>query len=342
MKILFFLIFSSVFSGILSSCHKDAKHPILLHYPGFTEFPLPHFNPIKRTWEVQVPDLVGAFNPGFLPYKNSFLLMPRFYGIQGARHKSYLAATRLNSHFAHEGKVQVLKPQVNGKDFDFIEDPRPFYFKDELWVAVSGTSDSVMNRTQQMFLSKLNVDENENFHTGPFLHMKASHKIIKNLAPFEYNGELYFVYSMTPHRIIKVDTQTGHVSEIAKTEGFTWDYGKPRGGSTVVPFGEDEFLEIFHSSKEYSLPNGSSIRIYVMGAYTFENKFPFRVTRYTEKPICDETYYDERNQHMIIFPTGVYVRGDSVFVSFGKNDDSMFISEIDRDALVNGMTVIPL
>ncbi len=342
MKHTIFIFLIVLFSG---NCGRtaDPGYEFLPLFPGLTGIPLASFNPIRETRELVVPNLVGAFNPGLFQYEDGFLLMPRFYGYQSTAAQNQIAVIKLDSNFLPSGKLRILNTKIDGT-FSYIEDPRIFRFKNELWVAVSAISKYVRKGTQQMFISKLSISPDGVVSAAPFVHIKTlndpENLLQKNWSPFEFNGELHFVYSIHPHRIVKVNTETGNANDVALTPGFSWKFGSPRGGSPIVPFGKDEFLSIFHSSKEYQIPSGKIIRIYVMGAYTFQNTPPFRVTRYTEKIIADDSYYDDSNHRMIIFPNGIHITHDTIFVVLGKNDDGMILSKIDPQALLQGMTLV--
>jgi hypothetical protein len=142
----------------------------------------------------------------------------------------------------------------------------------------------------------------------------------KNWAWFIHEGELHMVYSMEPHVVVKCDSAASVVEEYStKLENDIWFYGERRGGSNPIRIG-DEYFAFFHSST----PWWHGRRRYYMGAYAFEAKPPFRITRSTTIPLL----HGSKNNHrilefpLVIFPGGSLYDEDKQehFVVFGVND----------------------
>lgn len=194
----------------------------------------------------------------------------------------------------------------------------------------------------------------------------------------QYSVQL-FVYGIDPHRIVYgsnlVDNYLSHgfnkdelvnastdvnlakrqlkMSTVCLTQfvpdanrkGF-WFYGSPHGGTPSVlidtKYGP-RYLTIFHSQGKYSI---GYILTYFMGAYLYEPNPPFRITHLTPEPIFPNVFYNEtygwsyRTIDYIVFPTGLIVKDDSIFVSLGKNDRSGWMLEMNKTGLVDYMIPI--
>ena len=157
----------------------------------------------------------------------------------------------------------------------------------------------------------------------------------KNWLPFFHDDKLYLTYRVTPHRVFRVVDE--YETEEYVTEGVSdWLYGQPAGGTAPVPFDSDTSLSLFHSFTEEGV-----IRTYHVGAYLMENRPPFRIVRYTKKPLItankDMTNSQEfhkqsqyflgstapsshKHHHAVIYPCGKVRRHDNWLVGCGIND----------------------
>lgn len=142
----------------------------------------------------------------------------------------------------------------------------------------------------------------------------------KNWTWFMHEGELHMIYNIEPHTVVRCDSaaspQEEYVTDLPKD---LWNYGRRRGGSNPVRVG-DEYFAFYHSS----LPWWQSRNRYHMGAYAFEAKPPFRITRSTTIPILSGS----KNNHRVLeFPLVIFP-GGSLYdeinqehtVVFGVND----------------------
>jgi hypothetical protein len=168
---------------------------------------------------------------------------------------------------------------------------------------------------------------------------------------------LMFVYSIVPHRIVTFNETSdlaensvkAHTVSLTEIRGFIdtrldvnpnasesevnllpldwFKWGIPHGGTPCVltdtPFGP-RYLTIFHSMAKALHP---AIKTYFMGAYLFEPHPPFRITHFSSEPIVPKPFYDENVNgwafkaiDYIVFPMGLVIRGDYIYISLGKND----------------------
>jgi hypothetical protein len=117
------------------------------------------------------------------------------------------------------------------------------------------------------------------------------------------------------------------------------EWGGPKGGTPARRVG-DQYLAFFHSN----FNDLNDINWYVMGAYTFEAKPPFRLTGISYYPILFEGMFDsppmvKANPRLrALYPSGFVVEKledgrELIHVSCGENDSTLQIVTIDKDAL---------
>lgn len=157
----------------------------------------------------------------------------------------------------------------------------------------------------------------------------------KNWLWFDHDGMPMFVYQNTPHVVVEMPDFM-RVKAVHKTnvENPYWMHGEIRGGTPPVRIGE-EYLSFFHSS----LPWVHQKRRYHMGAYCFEAKPPFKITRSTLLPILSGSRNDPWFQGLplVVFPCGSIIRNGEWTVSLGVNDcDSAWV-KIPHERLMDSM-----
>ncbi len=181
------------------------------------------------------------------------------------------------------------------------------------------------------------------------------HHIEKNWTPFEYVGEnnqprLVFEYYLSPHKLLELpDPRINHFNHLIFPEDpspprLPWQdrWGHPRGGTPPQKIG-DEYLGFFHST----FRDKEDVIWYLVGAYTFEAKPPFRMTAISEFPILFEGVYDTPHTNTashdkrVLFPAGFVMEERDgkqlIQLSCGENDSSVKLITMDRDALLKNM-----
>ena len=154
----------------------------------------------------------------------------------------------------------------------------------------------------------------------------------KNHAFFQYGWDselpmLLAVYSIAPHQIIHVDGPDAYrVWQTSRAERCK--YGEPRGGAPPILVG-DEWFHFFHPVS-YSAAG----RVYGLGVYAFEDKPPFRITRWGKRPIMTaETTPGIGHVPGVIFPGGVIFRDNIFHISCGAHDSECWIVSVPFDAV---------
>lgn len=157
----------------------------------------------------------------------------------------------------------------------------------------------------------------------------------KNWTWFEHDGAPHLLYNIEPHTVVRWDGE--RPSETHQTETTPWAWGHMRGGTSPVQIKTGgDYTVFFHSSTMWT----EIKRRYHMGAYQFEAKPPFRITRMTKKPILSGSHEDPwaEGLPLVVFPCGaIFVKGKWV-VTMGVNDYCTAMMEIPHGDLERLMT----
>ena len=267
---------------------------------------------------------------------------------------AYIGCVELDSQF---NQTQKEFAPINTHS-RHAEDPRVFRANNKLFLLYNDLIENDFFEHRIMHMSE--VDE-DNFE------LKRIHKldpklqqVEKNWAPSEYvnkkgGSEIYFDYSVAPLKLLKLSTQSeSSVEHITSTynrnlDGLMWPglWGGLRGGTPAQKVG-DEYLAFFHSS----FRDRNGIIWYCMGAYTFEDQPPFRITKISNYPILFEGIYGTPPMNTadpmkrVIFPSGFVVEErngkEVIHLSCGENDASVKIITLDKNTLLRGMKKIQL
>lgn len=137
----------------------------------------------------------------------------------------------------------------------------------------------------------------------------------KNHAYFDYKGTAHAVYSVNPHKILRIE---GDRAEWAHETPFTgqWSGGYMRGGASPV-LHNGEWYHFFHGG--WDRPGG---RVYNIGVYTFSPQPPFKILRYSPYPIdvADPKTKPPDQYCPVVFPGGAVRRGNGWAVAMGVHD----------------------
>jgi len=310
---------------------------------------------ILKTKKIFIPQYPGAYNPSIIPYEDGYLLSFRVKSynfltllkkISNVR-TSYLGFVKLNKNFEISGEPYLLDLQSNTSPgfTGFAQDARLFRFQDQILLIYNDYGSCRARSCYSLFVTEMVEKEGRLVQKSPS-RLLAYDKMIsieKNWAPFEFEGNLYLIYSGEPHLILKVDLETGVCKQEACTDvNFQWKWGIIRGGTPALP-AEGQLFALFHSSFEtpaYSFFGKTRGRNYAMGAYLLRNGYPFTPIKVTPYPIASLDDYTEDNRRKVLFPGGMVIEGNKIHVVWGKNDSSILISTLDREKLFSSMVSI--
>lgn len=209
---------------------------------------------------------------------------------------------------------------------EHVEDPRAIMHGGKMWLGACNfvifEGGKTWTGAHQIFCE---VDHNWNAYRrhDPIFgkngaHVRGNRGDEKNWLWFFYAGNAHMVYMTQPHTVVRFDgfmraVETYETKEINPL----WRYGQPRGGTPPVLIG-DEYWSFFHSSQ----PWRGKKRQYYMGAYAFEAKPPFRITRMSRKPLLAGSQRDPwwEGKPLVVFPCGKVLKDGNWIVSMGIND----------------------
>jgi predicted GH43/DUF377 family glycosyl hydrolase len=82
-----------------------------------------------------------------------------------------------------------------------------------------------------------------------------------------------------------------------------------------------------------------------MGAYLFQAGSPFEVTHVSKEPIIGKTFYHSKEYETwkplkVIYPGGMILNENFVWVVYGKQDHECWIVKMDKKKLLD--TLVPL
>jgi predicted GH43/DUF377 family glycosyl hydrolase len=274
-----------------------------------------------------------------------------------------VGVAHLDSHF--EQDAREFKPINLGTDY--AEDPRILYVNGELCLFYNALD---TQNVQCRFMQVANLNKKTydvNYTTALDMNLNLFEK---NWSPFEYLDEnqkthLLFEYQMSPRKLLELpNLQVSELKNVTLPKEISyyalpWPkiFGEVRGGSAAIKIG-DEYLGFFHSSfaeekdekndvKKEGRSTKKELRWYVMGAYTFEAKPPFRVTSISNYPILFrgifETPYTNTASFTkkVIFPGGFVIekQGDKelIHLACGENDAGVKIVTFDKEKLLKSM-----
>ena len=259
------------------------------------------------------PQIGGRrFNPSIIEDKGGYVFCFRT-GWAG----SEVVMVRLDKDFTPFGSPVRLYLNTFASDYG-REDPRLFRFRGQLHVSFIGVQGTGWRNgivTNQLY-ARLNDDLSVERIFYPQIPGRQGWE--KNHVYFEHDGELYAIYSIAPHRIARV---RGDSWEWLHETPFTgqWSGGHMRGGSAPMLVG-DEWYCFFHGCIQ-----GPRDRTYNVGVYTFENKPPFRILRYTPNPLLWASWEEKDREWpsqycAVVFPGGAVQQGDKWIVACGEHD----------------------
>ncbi len=316
------------------------------------------FSLIEGSTKVVIRQLPMAFNPAFIKYRGRYLLITR----QDAGGKWFIAkkwrifdSRRSAFHLLElDNEFQPIPSSLQKislpPEVYFPHDPRFFVIKDELYIIFNMPTEDPPTSywlpesspvCRRLHIGKLssNKGKYEISDIRLLTYPESMREVEKNWTPFVHNDELYVTYTLSPYTVLHVDRESGACTEVLKNQdALDWRFGDPRGGTPGIEI-EGGFLSIFHSNlpTEPTKFNPGACPIYLMGAYFFEKEPPFRMKKISPRPFAFPSFYAENNQRKIIFPTGMVLEGDQLYVALGKADKTIEICQIPVKKLISSM-----
>jgi len=304
--------------------------------------------------KIEIPGFPYALNPSIIRW-GDFILMS-FRIIPDPKHSftSYLGIIWLDQDFQPISNPQIL----NTRDVDSsipsrAEDGRLISVGDRLYFVYSDNTDPKISKGGfRLFCAELHFDGKkfilQNVDRLSQFEGETKNLREKNWVPFDYNDRLLLAYSLTPHRIFHPILGTGSCETVAISHGSTqWNWGELRGGTPGL-LDNGEYLAFFHSSKNIATiqSEGKMISHYFMGAYTFDARPPFALTRISPEPIIGEEFYSKTDYKpywkpiKAIFPCGFVFDEQYVWLAYGKDDHEVWVAKLDKVKLLKSLVPV--
>jgi len=305
---------------------------------------------VISTKKITIEAYPDAFNPSICKIESGYLLLFRYCPDRRYDVFSIIGLVRLNENFEPVSEPQLLDTRFFGTLISpHAEDPRIFSIKGKLYITYNDSPHVFLpggHDRRDIYIAEL-VQDNDLYSIS--LPVKLKHltkydavRVQKNWVPFEWNDELYMIYSAQPHEILYTNLETGVCTPIYRTfMAVQWPLGIIRGGTPALLI-DGEYLSFFHSSHEITsdASQGKKMLHYFMGAYTFGAAPPFAITKISEIPIIGENFYTNSGHHKrVVFPAGFVASKQNIDVVFGKDDKEIWRATIDKELLQK--TLIP-
>lgn len=266
--------------------------------------------PMRYSHENLWPGVPGhRFNPSILAHEDGYLLAAR-NGWAG----SEIYVGRLDAAFRPVGepwKLELHHPSAAGYG---REDPRLFTHDGAVHVTYVGVQGPRQVLRTNVLYARLSRDLRvERLHFPAYSRRQSWEK---NHSYFSHEGELYCVYSIAPHVILRIDGDRA-LPFYERVNPFPWRGGERRGGASPVRVG-DEYWHVAHDRIEPT----PGRRIYRAFVYAFAANPPFRPMRQMSEPLvtADLTNRPADQYAFVFFPCGAVIDGGDLVVSAGVHD----------------------
>lgn len=294
---------------------------------------------ILETRQIKIPGYPNAFNPSIIPYKDGYLLSFRIRAhlphimTKYRLDASFIGVAKLDRQFNVIAKsVQLLDIVSYDAQFSFhAEDGRLFKAGERIFLIFNDLPSFQSLEGFAMYLGELIEEKGWLKLKGPALPLKYPHAISieKNWTPFVLENRVFLIYSDQPRILLEPDINTGDCREIVRTDvDIDWKFGRIRGGTPACLI-DDLYVTFYHTR----VTEENQTIHYVVGAYAFETHFPFAIREITPFPIGDRSYYAEENSKKVVYPGGMMVQGDKIYVAWGKNDNAAYLTALDKKKL---------
>ncbi len=248
------------------------------------------------------------FNPSIIQWKDGYAFVWRD-GWKG----SEIWACRMNRELAPIS--EPVRLVLNHGEANYgREDPRLFIFRGQLHLSYTGVVGGRRIRHTNVLYARLS----DEFRVEQVYFPKVPKRNLweKNHSYFEHAGQLYAVYAIAPHKILRIDGESVEWAYETPTQAPWSLKTEMRGGASPVLVG-NEFWSFFHSRIVHQ-----GLRVYCTGLYTFDAKPPFAVRRIIPEPIqwADVSTKPADQYAAVTFVGGAVRDGDRWILASGVHD----------------------
>ncbi len=211
-----------------------------------------------------------VYNPTLAWVENHYVMLYRV--VRSSRLR--IAACRLDAqlHLIPDSVVPF-SDTINGVK-ESIGDPRVFFFHGRLFASYSHYPLPSTLHLVEMDVAQLRAAT----AARPLLFEHRQRKE-RNWTCFQYAADLYAIYSISPHVVLRLDLSQPHVITCEQVYRVTWDaerfirkYGPMRGGAAPILTG-DAYSVFFHSTQSAVAP----LRYYRTARQWLQSHLPRRI-----------------------------------------------------------------
>lgn len=300
---------------------------------------------LPAEWSSGEPTYI--FNPAIIEEGGSFLALYRVVRKDLGRR---IAACRLDSAFRPiRGSARPFSDMIDDGQ-DWYADPRVYKLRGKYYVYWNNGSQETGENEQYL----IELDPHLLSPIGAPMRLELSGKrqrIEKNWIFFEQGNEVWAIYSIAPHRVLRV--QQWEDNRIVLVDGASthWNafrlanhFGLPRGGAQPLHIG-DKMYHFCHASQR--LADGT---VYFAQCYEFDAKPPFAITRFTTSPLPLPNPYGcsfrlpklNFKVKSVVYPVGnVWLeREGNILLSYGINDEAAFVAQLKFEDVVSRLSAV--
>lgn len=304
------------------------------------------------TQRIVIDEYPYAFNPSIIRWQNKLLMSFRVIPDPAHPFTSWLGLVWLDENFKPCSKPQRLYLRdTNTRVPSRMEDGRLIAVANKLYLIYSDNPEATISKGGfRVYAAQLEYDGNKFFVVDiecfSSFEGNSKKRREKNWVPFDYYGQLMLSYSIDPHKVFQPLPGTGHCETFTCSgNAISWKWGQLRGGTPAIRDG-DHYIAFFHSSLYIATQQsrGQKVLHYVMGAYTFKAEPPFNITGISAQPIVAETFYEGLEYKpywkpvKVVFPCGILVENDYVWVAYGRDDHELWVAKVDKHKLYKNLT----
>jgi predicted GH43/DUF377 family glycosyl hydrolase len=296
---------------------------------------------IKQIHQINIPGAPGAYNASLIEHENGFIMAFRYdrylIPIERYPHEYYqhICLVKLDEEFNSIGEYSFCR-ELGERAYD----PRLVRVGSNIYLIYTSHRPEHSNSLMSSMLCLSRIQpKSDGFKIQPPtpLYVSFQQRWEKNWVPFDYKGTFLMGYTINPHVIISPSHNGSSAHLFTSSPQISWNFGIIRGGTPAVLV-DDEYLAFFHSSVFNPLTGWYT---YYMGAYTFKSKPPFTLTRISIEPFYHPDFYSiphtPLSSSLVIFPAGLVVKNNRIFISYGENDAGIKVMEIDKELLYKSL-----
>lgn len=310
--------------------------------------------------QITLPGHPYAFNPSIAMWKGRLLMSFREILPHGKLipklgsciDYSYIGIVWLDEDFTPTMAPQLFVCEENkllAPTFR-TEDSRLITIDDRLFLIYSDSRYEQEQEACRVYIAELHWDGDKfSFLSNQCMREfegEIKKRMEKNWVSFVYEGTLLLAYSINPHKIFFpfLDEERCELFCFSEKK-IGWPWGELRGGSPAL-LDDDHYIAFFHSSQEMASRHteGRNELHYFMGAYLFSSVPPFEITHISPEPIFCSGFYEGEAYDpywkpvRVVFPCGIVMDKQYIWVSYGRQDHECWVIKIDKKKLIESMS----